>query len=261
MLEIEPMAGLANKMRAISAAHWLAKELDQELKVTWTPYRGLNCLYTDLFTHGGEFHLRERPRDLFHESRLFSYYFKVKALGYSKSLQLITTDKLGQDQVESLRGRQRILIASPHQFYGADKPLFGFRPREEISERIEATTGKFRDNTIGVHIRRGDHAISASTSTTLKFVEMMKGYLERDPDTLFFLSTDSATEERRLREEFGERIIANEKELSRNSRQGIADALLDLFCLSRTGKIIGSFYSSFSEVAARLGGIPMEVAS
>ena len=41
--------------------------------------------------------------------------------------------------------------------------------------------------------------------------------------------------------------------ISRTTQQGMVDALVDLVCLSRTPKIFGSYWSSFSETAAALG--------
>lgn len=36
-------------------------------------------------------------------------------------------------------------------------------------------------------------------------------------------------------------------------------AMIDILCLSRTLKIYGSFYSSFSEYAANMGNIPLVI--
>ena len=56
-------------------------------------------------------------------------------------------------------------------------------------------------------------------------------------------------------------IISNEtRDLSRDSVNGVKDALLDLMCLSKTDKIIGSYFSSFTDIAADINGIPKIVA-
>ncbi len=259
MLEVEPMAGLANRMRVINSAYWLARDLGKELQVTWTPYEGLNCAFSTLFRNPEDFSVRERSPDLFHESSLFPLYFLARSVGYSRALRLISKKELDSDQLADLKRRKKILIASVHQFYAPDKPFYPFEPTEAIREKIGTVTGKYTGNTMGVHIRRSDHRISINTSTTEKFIGIMNGCLEADPGTRFFLSTDNPDEENRLVEEFGDRILVTQKELSRNSEQGIVDALVDLFCLGKTRKIIGSYYSSFSEVAARLEGIPLEI--
>jgi hypothetical protein len=89
----------------------------------------------------------------------------------------------------------------------------------------------------------------------------MKQELENDPDTRFYLATDDMTEEARLREAFPDRILSNQDRcLSRDSVEGMHDALLDLYCLSHTRKIIGSFFSSFTDIAADMHKIPKVIA-
>ena len=46
----------------------------------------------------------------------------------------------------------------------------------------------------------------------------------------------------------------------RNSLEGMKFAVVDLFCLSKTKKIIGSVGSSYSQIAAEIGGIEVEYA-
>ena len=47
-------------------------------------------------------------------------------------------------------------------------------------------------------------------------------------------------------------------ELTRDSLDGMKMAVAELFALSRTSKIIGSYYSSYSQIAAELGNIAIE---
>jgi hypothetical protein len=261
MIEVEPMAGLANRMRVIDSAYWLARDLNRDLLVTWTPYKGLNCTFSALFKEPEDFTVRERRGDIFHETRLFDLYFFFRSMGTHKALKLIGKKSLDPEEVIDLEKRKKILIASVHEFYTTDRPFCRFEPLDPIRERITAVTGKYVENTVGVHIRRADHKISTHTSTTAKFIGIMNETLKSDPSTSFFLSTDNPEEEKRLIREFGDKILYTKKELSRNSKQGIVDALVDLYCLGGTRKIIGSYYSSFSEVAANLQGIPLEIVS
>jgi hypothetical protein len=43
----------------------------------------------------------------------------------------------------------------------------------------------------------------------------------------------------------------------RNLQKGIQDAVVDMYCLAGCQKIIGSYFSSFSEVAAQINGIEL----
>jgi hypothetical protein len=47
--------------------------------------------------------------------------------------------------------------------------------------------------------------------------------------------------------------------LNRHSKEGILEAVLEIYSLSKTARIFGSYYSSYSEMAAKLGKIKLEV--
>ena len=63
-----------------------------------------------------------------------------------------------------------------------------------------------------------------------------------------------------LESKYPNRIITLMDDTDRNSLEGMKFAVLDLFCLSKTNKIIGSVGSSYSQIAAEIGGIEVEYA-
>ena len=68
--------------------------------------------------------------------------------------------------------------------------------------------------------------------------------------------TDDAKEEETLRNRFQDAIITNQnKTLERDSIAGMHDALIGLYCLSKTDKIFGSDYRSLTDIAADMNGI------
>lgn len=77
----------------------------------------------------------------------------------------------------------------------------------------------------------------------------------RNDDVTFFLSIDDIQVENKLISLFGKRIIRRDKSLNRNKIEGIQDALIDMFCLSKTELIYGSYWTSFGEISARIGNI------
>ncbi len=105
----------------------------------------------------------------------------------------------------------------------------------------------------GVHIRRTDNAVSMGKSTTEQFIAEMEKELSLHPETRFFLATDDQTEEDRLRALFPGKIISNQsRTIDRNSVAGMHDALLDLYCLAACDKLIGSYWSSFTDIAGKI---------
>lgn len=77
-------------------------------------------------------------------------------------------------------------------------------------------------------------------------------------DFRFYVASNSREEKMKLIRIFRDRIITDWKPTSRSTPEGIQDALIELYTLSRTQKILGSHYSSYSETAAEIGKIPYE---
>lgn len=113
----------------------------------------------------------------------------------------------------------------------------------------------FDDQTIGIHIRQTDNFISIDNSPVELFVDKIKEEIKRNINVTFFLATDNPILEDKLIKLFGSKIMVYKKELNRNSQQGITDAVVDMFCLSKTKYIYGSYWSSFSDIASVIGGI------
>jgi hypothetical protein len=110
--------------------------------------------------------------------------------------------------------------------------------------------------TIGVHVRRTDNRYARDHSPLDMFIDLMRREVAQDDASRFFVATDSPEAEGHLRGEFPGRICMHEKRsLDRNDPLAIEDAVIDLYCLARCRKLIGSYWSSFSETAWQLGGI------
>lgn len=130
-----------------------------------------------------------------------------------------------------------------------------FRPEEKLKKIITSVTEQF-ENTIGIHIRRSDHEEAIKISKTSYFIKKMQEYVTNDSSVKFFLATDDVETKRNLIKEFGTRIITNDvKNYDRNEKDAIQSALIDLYCLSKTKKILGSYHSTFSQMAAIIGKI------
>jgi hypothetical protein len=111
-------------------------------------------------------------------------------------------------------------------------------------------------DTVGVHIRRGDHKNAEYFSPSERFEQAMDGEIRVNPRTRFFLATDSPEEEARFRDRYPGRILVHRKRsLDRNSAAGCQDGLIDLYCLSNCRKLIGTCNSAFSLLAWKFRNI------
>ncbi len=147
-------------------------------------------------------------------------------------------------------------ISSCYRMYPLQGSYEDFVPSAHIRNKIENTANRFNDYTYGLHIRGTDHVVSKSHSASDKFLELVNKIINQEKDATFFLSTDDQEAKEMLLAEFGPKIYYNDiSDYDRNSPSAMADAVVDLYCLSRTKMIYGSHQSSFSQTAADMGNI------
>ena len=91
------------------------------------------------------------------------------------------------------------------------------------------------------------------------FVEKMEAEIQNHSTMRFYLATNDYSTKQLMKDKFGDRIITSDSKAVRNTQVGIIEAWIELLALSHTQKILGSYYSSFSEMAARIGGIELNV--
>ena len=87
----------------------------------------------------------------------------------------------------------------------------------------------------------------------------MREEIDQHDDTSIFLATDSTAVKKEFIDAFGARIITPQEEACRDSISGIRGGVVDLWTLASTQKIYGSAGSSFSPMAASIGGVPLEI--
>ncbi len=268
MLYVEPLGGLCNRMRTIASYHALARETGGGLTVVWLRDAGMNCPCARLFSLPEDIRVVEGPYVSKARMRLRSIARKLtrraegrrfdRTVENWEAKKALTRETVLQMKSSSLYASSCYSLESEYEKY--DYSIF--QPAPDIRKKADAVTERFPANCVGVHIRRTDNVQSIETSRTQDFIDRMRREVDQDPAAGFFLATDSPEEERALKAEFPGRILTYEKRsLARDSEEGIVDAYVDYLCLTRTRKIYGSFYSSFSRCAAALNGIELEIIS
>ncbi|MBK8805445.1 MAG: hypothetical protein IPO21_01860 [Bacteroidales bacterium] len=258
MIILEPYAGLANRLRAIDSAIILSNETGLPLKIEWVVNHDLNCSFNELFYPIENVQICDSKKIFWPFSKYYRLHLLYKKLCFKKSLTSRLEFKQFADDLEyrnMVLASNKIFIASCDSFYGNSANYNYLKPKSEISAQVDKTASLFSTQTIGIHIRRTDHAKSIEGSKTEMFIDVMNKELSLNQNVNFFLSTDSPAEEKKLRDVFGEKIISCEKDFVRSNKKGIKDALVDMLCLSKTRKIYGSHMSSFSGAASYFGQI------
>lgn len=246
-------------MRVINSAICLAeKNENAPVKVLWKKDPGMNAAFMDIF----------KPIDeisVIGNKFLMGYSFysyKLMQGSYKYYDDQSVFDKRFHEEYWN-KNHHNVILNTCYDFYelNTQANFYNlFQPVERLLQRINQITAEWQENMVGVHIRRTDHMPAVNYSKTVDFINKMEQLLESNSNTKFYLSTDDPEIEKSFKLRFGSKVgIVDNKNLSRNIRSGIEDAVIDMFCLSRTNLILGSYSSSFSAVASAIGNVPLEI--
>jgi len=259
-INIVPTAGLCNRLQAVESALRLAQACDLPLNVFWYSDYLHNSSFSNLFVRPPEFQRLVETNIMNPVGRGIKSFFE-RVLKYTSSLHIPPERRPNPIPLEEFTAHQATWIESYTPFFSSEPRYDFLTPIPPIQQAIDSVCRSFKERVVGIHVRRTDNRDAKDKSPTHAFLRAMEEEIEIDARTQFFLSTDSPEEEERLKTAFKERIITYTKRtLSRARRTGIQDAVTDLFCLSRTEKIIGSYGSSFTETASKISKIPLFLA-
>ncbi|WP_421872905.1 hypothetical protein [Marinoscillum sp.] len=261
MIKIIPVAGLANRMRAIDSALALSLETNQKLEIIWEMDQLMSCRFEDLFkpikkvkiTNTRRLPLIYRKAD---KRNLSLPHFLRTIKGYEyfsneRSAALVNKKTNLNDLITS----KKTIISSYSRFYPNPHPYQAFEPIDELQQQILDHTKAFNEHTVGIHIRRSDNTKSIENSPLSLFEQAIRKELSKNPNASFYLASDCQETKQELLEKFGDQIATDMSPVSRNSREDIQRALVELYVLSKTSKVFGSYWSSFSDTACHISGI------
>ncbi|MDR2814211.1 MAG: hypothetical protein LBB79_06105 [Prevotellaceae bacterium] len=262
-----PVGGLANRVNAIGAAIRLCADHNKKLKIFWFKDWGMGAGFHDLFT------LSEKAKDVtVIDAQWYHYLYdrphkytrwlprlyqrlKFDALFYAKSPALL----LFQKWFPVNFNKRSLYVTQYLNFYTNSDNSFYLHPTEAIRSKIETRLSTLPSRTIGIHIRRTDMQKSIVESPTTLFIEKMKSEIAADPTTCFYVASDSVEEKKALIDLWGDKIITRENFVRRDTKEGIIEAVVELYTLASTQKIYGSSGSSYSMLASELKNTPIEI--
>lgn len=279
-LTFVPTGGLGNRIRSLDAAIRLVASCDAAIRIFWFRDWQCPCSFQELFSFA-RFSEEETPfpRDFQCIEAAGWRYFgydrpRKENLFLSLAFQLALFDhRIYENEVPRLMSRsfdfadwlrqgEELYLASYDAFMGEfpGRMLPWFMPSAQVEAEIAPLAAEFSGRMIGLHIRRTDNLRSIDVSPTSLFIRRIEQLLEEEPATRFFLATDSMVERDLLLSAFGfERFVVPAYTPGRKTVADIRRALAEMYLLSRCDFVIGSFWSSFSKVAASLGGKTFEL--
>lgn len=254
---IIPTGGLANRVRVILSALQWQHDTGRRVRLFWIQDNGLACPFEEIFEPLVE--IVDAGRWRWQEYRLLK---KLTTFGFLRRFMIFTEseyDKLHEWAI--VPSRKTLFCASFSRFYSGATPQYKdvFLLKENLRTRVTQAISGFDEHTIGIHIRRTDNFDSIVGSPLELFEAKIRDEIKQDSDVKFYLATDDVEVQQWLKNLFGERIIIHPGPLVRNSKEGIVHAVVELYTLASCSKILGSYYSSYSELAAEIGNIELIV--
>ena len=244
-LVLTTCGGLCNRLRALTAAQLVCARLDLTLALVWQADKFCPADFGDLFVVPRELTMGDPGHD-------------------DETLRL--GGEWGSTTVDRYRDRFLSETSSTEVHRQVRHFIGELRPVPAIRDKIVAVKRDWPEGIVGVHVRRTDH--SRPTQQGRRYTKQLDSdvalihRLDREPETTpFFVATDNPESDHTLCMMYEGRVRHYNKHWHHDAlrKSDVADAVVDLYCLASCRRIIGTWYSSFSEYAAALGGIPLDM--
>lgn len=265
-LTLVPQGGLCNRLRAIASVRYFLQHAPEwQVRVAWRDNSECAAQWSQLFTPDSwqqEGLVLEAAT--LADAPLARYNLRLPGLlrffmGYDAQWSHFRSSFSPQALREKMSAHQKLYIATGYELLPTPPQLWqGLQPQAQIAQRIDALTHHFDAHTLGLHIRRTDHVMSRRHSPDHLWTAAIEDALASDARTRFYLATDDVQLKAHLAALYPQHIITQSCHGSRADLLGMEEAVIDLFALSRCARLLGSYWSSFSDTAALLGGMPFE---
>lgn len=195
-LIINPIGGLANRMRAIVSAIALCNDYNLTLKeIIWAVNSELYCPFEELFEPVLDIKVTDisKLRQLFYFDKPRKQNLFLSNIFNCKCNKLYIDNSLDLSSLPR-NSKKNLLISSGIVFYDFSAELYRqiIRPKQEL---VAQAQNRIRhNNTIGLHIRRTDNVVSikesplelfiAAIDSELKNGEFIRQYPKRSGATL-----------------------------------------------------------------------------
>ena len=258
-------------MRVIAATVDLAEKYGTSVTCLWESNSELGADFLDLFKEPKRFNISSKNEGkllssyktsavkriiakFWNSLRGLDYYFSAENVDRIVTESGVYDFRLFFQKIEPLVAAKKNICFVSGNYLADLKDVSMFEPKDEIMMRINEYACKFNEHTYGLHIRRTDNRWAIEHSPISMFCEVIEKKLKDEPDAKFYLSTDDPETVEFLKTKYENFLIIRPKHYGRENIEAMEDAVIDMWILSKTKSIFGSYFSSFSEMAALLGG-------
>ena len=264
------IGGISNRLKAIASGFRLGKHMKKDVGIKWDILDSyerhthiLNCSFNKLFSNDIEVYEYGKDdlvmdKNISHclvicDSDGLEINFNNFTSGCAK--QFTKSDKLNRN-IDFMYNKIPIELKCEYiEYFKILKPI------ECIQTEIDDFSKNFDNKTVSVHIRSWNRNGEGSRRDGLynieKYLVEMRKY---DDSYKFYLATDSSHIQSYLStlDEFKDRIFIYPRktnlDISRDIEDGVQEDLIELYLLSKNKYIVGSHFSTYTEVAWWLSG-------
>lgn len=287
ILFVHCMHGLGNRLRALGSALAFARTSHRVPVVIWESDAHIAADFNALFNTSGMVVLKKfiptwplhGHHKYDHSWNHFLFYNYMEMEPKAVKGELIVNEKSKHIYYKGAY----ILEAPEYTWWDADnEELRKLQPVQMVTERLQELKDEGLSSAVGVHIRNrtltfdiknvdfnqeyGSDAAATmehwrSQSSYRNFVSEMKRIIrEEDKDTQFYIATDTWEVIPRMEALFPGRILSTNRTCDDRDSECVKYAVIDMYALSGTRKLLGSNWSSYTEMAERLGGLKAKLA-
>lgn len=268
---VDAQHGLGNRIRAIGSAAAIAKKTNRELVIVWEADHHCECQFDDLFSYDGKVINKAFTKDAHRTMDVYNY--------------MEVEDGACKDKLIAPDGQRHLYLRAAYTF---NSPLSDWESENEFIRSLEPTKEilKMVENfemksSIAAHVRMEagaglDHNTYDSVENWTQeghdqlhfwrekshyshFIKRIDELFAQDQNAKIFLATDMPETYKVFEEYYGERLVYLKREVYDRSKEQIKYALADAILLSKAQKLLGSTWSSFSELAMRLSTTYSEI--
>ena len=269
---VDVQHGLGNRLRAIGSAAAIAEKTDRELVIVWEPDHHCECRLSDLFDYSGAVIEKAFVLDAARQGcNVYNYMEHEDGATKDKPIDLSYSG--------DIYARSNCVLKAPPSTWEAENRFLRSLPPTEAVHSLVASV--HAPNDISAHVRMEggadyEHLAYEAPDNWTKEAHMQIDFWRRKShfkhfmariDTLIsegraehiFLAADKPDIYDAFLSTFGKRIIYLKRDVYDRSAQQLQYALADAILLGTAPLLLGSTWSSFSELAMRLSSQKMQI--
>lgn len=281
---VQPQYGLGNRLRAIGSMWAYARATNRILVVVWIPDEHMNCNFGDLFIGNENLILSDqiseawpfleaRRKDSFMMRSMKWYNFMYTRFGEhhppSKKIEAVSTQNVYASSAYVIQSAETPGVIRTQSPYW--KILHELTPHITVARLVQRGSIRISSDTMGVHVRarklnsdvKGVHfgAYSRKSAQRTDYWRTLTNFrtflvqmrLQRK-DQIFYVAADKSDTLEVFEREFPGRIMYTPRSCDTRLKNCVQYALADVLLLSKCKNILGSYWSSYTELACRWGG-------